>query len=126
MAKVLLQEHVSGAAAVLTKAVLRAAGLLKVSQRELAAILGVSPAAVTAAARHGADLPGDPKRQELAVMFLRVFRSLDAIVGGEDAVAAAWLRQPNAALGGVPAERMRTIDGLVAVMGYLDQRRAPL
>jgi hypothetical protein len=35
---------------------------------------------------------------ELAVLFVRLYRSLDAIVGGDDAVAAAWLRNRNTAL----------------------------
>lgn len=113
-------------AAVITKAVLRAQVLLQISQRDLGAIIGVSPAAVSAAARRGGVLPDDPKRRELALLFLRAFRSLDAIVGGADAVAAQWLRAENAALPGVPLDRMKTVAGLVEVVAYLDQRRAPL
>lgn len=114
------------ASAVLTKAVVRAADLLGISQRELSAIIGVSPSAITAAVRHGRPLPADAKRRELATLFLRAFRALDAIVGGDDAVAARWLREENLALAGRPLDRMKTIDGLVGVVGYLDQRRAPL
>ena len=44
----------------------------------------------------------------------------------ESSYTAVWLRVENLALGGVPAERIRTIDGLTHVLAYLDARRAPL
>ncbi len=108
---------------VLSKAAVRAAGHLGVRQNELAEILGVSPAAVSRAV-HGGRLPDGAKTLELATLFVRVFRSLDAIVGGEDAVAAKWLRSPNDALGAPPIERIKTVQGLVGVLAYLDARRA--
>ena len=55
---------------------------------------------------------------------MRVFRSLDAIVGGEEAVAATWLRQANSALGGKPIDSLKTVTGLTATLAYLDARRA--
>ena len=111
------------AAGVLSKAAVRAAGLLRIRQTELAAIIGVSPAVVSrvAAGRH---LPATGKTLELATLFVRVFRSLDAIVGGEEAVAATWLRQANSALGGKPIDSLKTVTGLTATLAYLDARRA--
>jgi hypothetical protein len=67
--------------------------------------------------------PGE-KSFELAVLFVRLFRSLDAIVGGDDAAARGWLVSSNVALGGVPVEMIQTLSGLVNVIGYLDARRA--
>jgi hypothetical protein len=75
-------------------------------------------------AAHGGRLPEGATTLELATLFVRVFRSLDAIVGGEDAVAAKWLRSPNDALGAPPIERIKTVQGLVGVLAYLDARRA--
>jgi len=63
---------------------------------------------------------------ELAAMFVRFFRSLDAITGGDDTVAKAWLRNANTALGGVPLDIIKTIPGLMNGLTYLDSRRAPL
>ena len=63
---------------------------------------------------------------ELAVLLVRVFRSLDAIAGGDDEVVRAWMRNPNTALGGAPMERIVTVSGLVDVVAYLDARRAVL
>ncbi len=111
------------AAAVLSKAAFRAAGLLRIRQSELAAIIGVSPAVVSRAAA-GGRLPATGKTLELATLFVRVFRSLAAIVGGEAAVAATWLRQANTALGGRPIDTLKTIAGLTATLAYLDARRA--
>lgn len=108
---------------VLSKAALRAAARLGISQRELGAIIGASPAAVSRAAKTGR-LPPDEKTTELAVLFVRVFRALDAIVGGDEATARAWLRNPNSALDGTPVETMKTITGLVGTLAYLDARRA--
>ena len=67
--------------------------------------------------------PGS-KPFELAVLLLRLFRSLDAIVSGDVAVARAWLRNPNTALGAAPIALIESVMGLVNVVAYLDHRRA--
>ena len=110
---------------VLTKAALRAAEILDVAQRTLAEIIGVSPSTISRAVR----APLDPasKAGQLAALWVRVFRSLDAIVGSNDAAARAWLTSANAAFGGAsPLERMRDAEGLVHVLHYLDSARARL
>ncbi len=110
--------------AVMTKAVLRAAVRLGVSNKALAGIIGLSEASVS---RMGAGTytlsPGD-KAFDLAVMFVRLFRALDAIVHGDEAVARAWLRNENAALGGEPLTLIQSVPGLVHAVSYLDARRA--
>jgi hypothetical protein len=110
--------------AVATKAVLRAGGRLGLSHKALGSVIGVSEATVS---RMGAGSyalsPGD-KPFELAMLFIRLFRSLDAITGGDEAAAAAWLRSGNAALGGTPLTQIQSVSGLVHVLGYLDARRA--
>jgi Protein of unknown function (DUF2384) len=55
---------------------------------------------------------------------VRLYRSLDAIVGGDDAVAASWLKNHNTALNGEPLALIQTISGLTNVVAYLDARRA--
>ena len=110
--------------AVTTKAVLRAGSRLGLSNKALAGIIGVSEATVS---RMGAGAytlaPGD-KPFELAMLFIRLFRSLDAITGGDETAAAAWLRSENTALGGTPLTQIQSVSGLVHVLGYLDARRA--
>jgi len=112
------------AGAVVTKAVLRAADRLGVTARVLAAAIGLSEATVSRMRRNGYALaPGD-KAFELAVLFVRLSRSLDAIAGGDDMVAASWLVNPNSALDGRPVEKLQTVSGLMDVIAYLDARRA--
>lgn len=110
--------------AVLTKAVVRAAERLGLSARVLAGVLGLSEATVSRMKRGGFTLEQDTKAFELAVLFVRLFRSLDAIVGGDGAVARAWLANPNTALGARAVEKIQTVSGLVDVIAYLDARRA--
>ncbi len=110
--------------AVLTNAVLRAADKLDVTQAALAAILGVSEATVSRMKKGDYVLSADSKAFELAVLFVRLFRSLDAMVGGDEAVARAWLANPNLALDAKPVEKIRTVPGLMDVITYLDARKS--
>jgi len=111
-------------AVVVTKAVLRAAERLGVSNRLLASVLGCSEATVSRMGSGAYQLsPGD-KPFELAILFLRLFRSLDAIVGGDAGAARAWLRSENLVLNAPPVRLIATVAGLVTVVGYLDARRA--
>jgi hypothetical protein len=110
---------------VLTRAVLSAADRLGVRNRQLAAVIGSSEASVSRLQR-GRALAPESKEGELALLFLRLYRSLDALVGGDDAKARAWLHAGNDHLRGVPAERIRTVEGLVDVVQYLDAMRGHL
>ncbi|MDX8448942.1 antitoxin Xre/MbcA/ParS toxin-binding domain-containing protein [Mesorhizobium captivum] len=110
--------------AVITKATLRAADLLDITARTLALVIGVSEATVSRMRKQEFLLERGTKPFELAVLFVRLFRSLDAIVGGDETVARAWLKNPNTALDGMPLEKILTIAGLVDVIAYLDSRRA--
>ena len=107
-----------------TKAALRAAGLLNISNKVLARIVGVSEASVSRMGSGAYTLSPDEKPFELAVLFVRFYRALDAIVHGDDEVARAWLANPNAALGGIPLAMIQSVPGLVHAVAYLDARRA--
>ena len=114
-------------ARVLTKAALRAADILEIPQRTLAEIIGVSASTVSRAAHGGAPLDPATKAGELTKLWVRVFRSLDAIVGSNDVAARAWLNSANAAFGGEkPVNRLRSAEGLIHVLHYLDSARARL
>ena len=111
---------------VLTKALVRALDLWGVSGREAAPVLGVSEATLSRLKRAGQGLEPGTKPFELAALTVRAWRALDAISGGDGPTARAWLRGANDALGGIPLDRMRTVQGLVDVATYLDARRATL
>src|SRR3982751_962487 len=112
-------------AAVLTKAVLRAAGLLELSSASLARVLGVSEASVSRLASGMRAIDPQSKEGELALLLVRVYRSLDALVGTDAAQRKSWLHGHNRALNGRPAELIERADGLVHVVAYLDAMRAP-
>jgi hypothetical protein len=112
-------------AAVVAKASLNAAERLGLSHRHLATIIGLSEASVSRMQR-GRGVDPASKEGELALMLLRLFRSLDALVGGDDVKARAWMHAANDHVGGVPADRIRTVEGLVDVVQYLDAMRGRL
>ena len=112
--------------AILSRATVRAARNLAVAQADLAQVIGVSGATLSRLANGQRQLEPGSKPWQLAALFVRVFRSLDAIVGSDDAAARAWLRADNSALGGVPLELIRDPAGLVRTVDYLDAARARL
>ena len=108
-------------ASVLTKATRRAAKLLDVSNAALADVLGVSPSTIS---RLSDERPIDPTSDEgeRALLFLRIFRGLDALLGDTDS-RRRWLHKENTHLSGVPADLIRSVEGLVNVTQYLDAMR---
>lgn len=107
---------------VLTKAVARAAERLDISRALLAKILGVSPPTVTRLYNGEYKLDERRKEWEFALLFVRVFRSLDSIVGNEQ-TARQWLNSENRGLNGRPVDLIRQTEGLVRVVHYLDASR---
>ncbi len=109
---------------VITKATLRAADRLGIRNNVLAKIVGVSEPTVSRMRKSEYLFDRGQKSFELAILFVRLYRSLDAIVGGDDKIAAAWLKNENTALDGAPLELIQKISGLTNVIDYLDTRRA--
>ena len=107
---------------VLTKAVASAAERLDISRALLAKILGVSPPTVTRLYSGEYKLDERRKEWEFALLFVRVFRSLDSIVGNEQ-TARQWLNSDNRGLNGRPVDLIRQTEGLVRVVHYLDASR---
>lgn len=123
MARIAVRPAVSEGV-VVTKAALRAAALLGISNKALARIVGVSEATVSRMGSGTYTLRPDEKPFELAVLFIRFYRALDAIVHGDDQVARAWLMHDNAALGNTPLTVIQSLPGLVHAVAYLDAHRA--
>ena len=111
------------AAQVLSKAVMRAAQRLGLARGLLARVLGVSAASVTRLYSGHYLLDPQRKEWEFALLFVRLFRSLDSLVGDED-TARRWLLSDNRALGARPLELIVQTEGLVRVVHYLDAARA--
>lgn len=107
---------------VLTKAVVRASQFLGISQSCVARSLGVSESTTSRMFAGNYLLDPGRKEWELAALFVRMFRSLDSIVGKDEA-ARAWLTSENQALGARPIDLLSRAEGLVRVVFYLDAAR---
>ena len=102
---------------VLSKALLNAGRLLGLSQAEVGEVVGKDRSSIA----RGLD-PAS-KSGELALLLVRIYRSLFVLVGGESADVRHWMQTENRDLGGVPAEQIRTVPGLARVVEYLDAMR---
>jgi len=110
---------------VLTKAVVNTANYLDIPKIKLAHILGVSAATVTRLYANTYHLSPAKKEWDFAVLLVRLFRSLDSIVGGATEDARKWLASENKAFAGKkPADLIESTEGLVRVVTYLDASRA--
>lgn len=109
---------------VVTRATLRAAERLGIKSNALSKIVGVSEPTISRMRKGEYFLESGQKAFELAILFVRFYRSLDAIVGGDATVAADWIKNNNTGLDGVPLELIQTVSGLANVIDYLDARRA--
>jgi len=110
--------------ALVTKALMRAAHRLDLSNKVISRIIGVSEASVSRMKDGRYLLPEGSKAFELSLLLIRLFRSLDALTGGDDRVSSTWMKAKNTLLQATPVERIQTVTGLSEVIGYVDARRA--
>jgi predicted transcriptional regulator len=110
-------------AVVLSKAAVRASERLGISQKVLGNIIGLSEPVISRMKKGEYTIAGG-KPFELAALFLRLYRSLDAIVGGDEAAARKWIKSGNLALNGAPIDLIQKVVGLTNVVEYLDSKRA--
>lgn len=112
-------------ARVLTKAVVNTANYLGIPQEKLADILGVSDSTVDGLYKESYRLAPEKAEWEYAVLLVRMYRSLDSIVGGSADDAKKWLVSENGAFEGRrPVELMVNAEGMARVVSYLDSYRA--
>ncbi|MEO8310514.1 MAG: XRE family transcriptional regulator [Caldimonas sp.] len=109
---------------VLSKATSRAARQLGLSGSALSRVVGVSEATVSRMSRGEWSVSPQTKEGQLAALLVRLFRSLDAIVGNDSAKASAWMSSYNHALNGIPRELIESPQGLVMTLQYVDSMRA--
>lgn len=111
---------------VLTAAVSRVASCWKLTNEQLGAVLGISPATASRLKSGTFELDRSSKAFELGQYLVRLFRSLDALMGSDDDASMSWLRSPNLDLDGKPIDLIRSIRGLGAVTNYVDDYRAQI
>lgn len=103
---------------VLGKALCNAAEALGISRADAAGMIGRERTGVV---RDGIDPKS--KAGELALMFIRVYRGLYAVVGGDQENMRHWVATDNQYFGQSPRQMMESCQGLVRVLMYLDAIR---
>lgn len=108
---------------VLGKATMRAAQEMALSNAVLARVIGFSEPTVSRIANGTRGIDPASKEGQLALLLVRLFRSLDPLVGGDTQKRQDWLRSHNKALNGIPVTLIETPQGLVTALSYLDGMR---
>jgi DNA-binding XRE family transcriptional regulator len=107
----------------LSKAVTSVGRELKLNQMALAEILGVSQSSISRMNEGSYDFKSGSKVRELALLLIKLYRSLDLILA-DSQNEIRWLHSMNDELGAVPVELIKSVEGLISVVNYLDAYRA--
>lgn len=108
---------------VLAKALRNSIDFWDMKQQELGRILGKKQATISNILNGKQPLLPESKEGELALLFLRAFRSLDTLMGTHRRNQINWLTHHHKTLNGKPLELMIKPEGLVQVVNYLDAMR---
>lgn len=108
---------------VLSKAVIRVALNLGLNQKELSQIVGSSTSEISRLYNHKTFISPKTKEGECALLLVRLYRSLDALLGEDEKQCQEWFKSYNKHLGEKPLEMSKKIEGLVEVVVYLDAMR---
>jgi hypothetical protein len=93
---------------------------------QLARVIGVSESAMKNYSR-GSAVINSPKNQELSLGFIRVYRALFAILGGNREQLQHWMSTPNRHLNSQEPRALATnYQGLAELNVYLDAMRGRL
>lgn len=106
---------------VLSEALANAGKQLGMSQADLGEIIGKNRTAIS---RGGID--ANSKTGELALLFIRCYRALYVLVGGNPQQMRHWMQTENLHTGGIPADQVKSVQGLTTVLEYLDAMRGKL
>jgi hypothetical protein len=108
---------------VLTKALCNLAKNFDLTGKELSEITGMSESTITRLFQGKKLIVPESKEGEIVLLLIRIYRSLNAILGNQHDKAMAWLRSPNHYFQNPPLEAMKTLTGLMSVLHYLDAMR---
>jgi hypothetical protein len=107
-------------AQLLLRAVLRASDELELSRTALARVLGRDRSLFS----RGKGIDPASKTGELALLVVRLFRSLAGLMGNDPIQMRHWFHTANRHTGGVPAEQVQRAEALVEIVQYLDAMHA--
>lgn len=112
-----LNDQNDNADAVLAEATLNAGKALGLRQDEIAKVIGRDRS------RLRQSIKPDDKTGELALLLVRVYRSLYALVDGNPKHMKHWMHTLNHGTRGIPREQVLSVQGLSQVVAYLDAIR---
>ena len=113
--------HKADKSAVVMKAFNNACEAMGVSTADKSNMLGVNASTLSRNTVSG--FAPQSKTGELQLHFIRLYRSLFAIAGGDNAFMQHWYHTNNKALNGTPAQLCLSIEGLFRTNQYLDAMR---
>jgi hypothetical protein len=105
-------------AEVLREALVGAGKALGLNQAELGEVIGRGRTDISRG-----HVDPDSKPGELALLLIRCYRALYVLTGGDASAMKHWMHTQNHHTGGIPAEQIRSVQGLVGVLEYLDAVR---
>lgn len=105
---------------ILAEALCNAGRIMGLSQTEIGQVIGKDRSAFARGI-----IPAS-KSGELALLLIRVYRSLYVLIGGDPQNIQHWIHTENRHIGGVPAEVIKRPEGLVRTVEYLDAMRGKL
>lgn len=111
---------------VLTKALCNVAKFYSLSGKDLSKIIGISESSASRLSQGIKLISPHTKEGEMALLLLRIYRSLNAMVGNNHEKAKLWLTNPNKYFRNKPIDEIKTIPGLIGVLNYLDAMRGKL
>ncbi len=117
--------------AILTKAIQKLTIELDLTQQELSSIIGRSKSTFSRLFKNDINVKDDKqkfldpssKEGQLAILLLRLYRNLDVLFGGNAKQCQLWLRSDNEHLDKKPIDLIKSVEGLVTVVQYLDAIR---
>jgi len=105
---------------VLAEATIAASEALGLSKSSLGRVIGKDRSRLKQGIRI------DSKPGELALLLIRCYRGLYALVDGDESVMRHWMSTYNYGTVGIPSEQVETVQGLSQVLIYLDAIRGKL
>lgn len=109
---------------VLAKATIEASRELSLSNAALARVIGFSEPTISRIADESRSIDPGSKQGQPSVLLIRLFRSLDPLVGSDQQKRKHWLTSHNQALKGKPAALIETPQGLTLTLAYLEGMQA--
>lgn len=111
---------------ILTKAINNLSKFYCLTGKQLSKIIGISESGASRLIQGTKLISPDTKEGEIALLLLRLYRSLNAMLGNNHEKAKLWLNSRNKYFENKPIEEIKTISGLINVLNYLDTMRGKL